>query len=262
MGDLASKLSAEEMADLSALADGTLPAERRAAIEARVAGSPELRELVDRQRRAVAATRAMASEPAPASLRTAVEGRAQGPDTGRARAQRLVPGLALGGVAAAVAAIVLVLVLSGGPSGSTVADAARLAARPPTGPAPSRLDDSRAKLAARVDGVVFPDLARSYGWRPVGVRHDQVDGRDATIVYYGKGDRRIGYVIVAGSGLAPPSDAPATASRGVYYRTFDADGQAAVTWERLGHTCVLTGATSRSELLKLASWRGGGTLRY
>jgi anti-sigma factor RsiW len=250
------------MADLSALADGTLPAERRGAVEARVAASPELRELVDRQRRAVAATRAVASEPVPPSLRTTFEDRARRAATDRRRGRRVVPGLALGGAAAAVAAIMLVLVLGGGPSGPTVADAARLATQPPTAPAPPRLDGSRAKLAARVDGVVFPDLARSYGWRPVGMRHDQVDGRDATVVYYAKGGRRIAYVIVAGSELPPPSDAPATASHGVYYRTLDVDGQAAVTWQRLGHTCVLTGPASRSELLRLARWRGGGTLRY
>jgi hypothetical protein len=35
-----------------------------------------------------------------------------------------------------------------------------------------------------------------------------------------------------------------------------------VTWQRVGHTCVLTGAASRAELLALASWHGGGTLRY
>jgi anti-sigma factor RsiW len=257
---MTSKLSAQEMADLTALADGTLPAERRGSVEARVAASPELQELVERQRIALAATRTLAGEPVPPSLRTSVEGRARKIGVGRPR--RLVPGLAMGGVAAAVVATVLVLVLSGGPSGPTVADAARLAARPPTGPPPASLDASRAKLAARVDGVVFPDLARSYGWRPVGVRHDHVDGRDATVVYYAKGGRRIAYVIVAGSGLAPPSDGSTTASHGVYYRTLDVDGQPAVTWQRLGHTCVLTGATSRSELLTLASWRGGGTLRY
>src|SRR5437870_2496574 len=131
MGDMASKLSAQEMAELSALADGTLPAERRAAVEARVAASPELREVVDRQRRAVAATRAVASEPAPASLRAAVEAQVREVDARRGRARRLVPRLALAGSVAAAAAVVLALVLSGSPAGPTVADAARLATRPP-----------------------------------------------------------------------------------------------------------------------------------
>jgi anti-sigma factor RsiW len=261
MADMESNLSAREMAELAALADGTLPAERRAALEARVAASPELQELLDRQRRAVTATRAAASEPAPPALRARVGGRLKGRDAGRRRA-RLVPGLALGGAAAAMTAILLALVLTGGPGGPTVADAARLAAQPPTGPAPHRLDDSRAKLSTRVDGVVFPDLTRAYGWRQVGVRRDEVDGRAATVVYYEKGGERIGYVILAGSALPSPSGTHAVVRHGVRYETLDVNGRQAVTWERLGHTCVLTGPTSRSELVALASWRGGGTLRY
>ena len=66
---MASKLSDQEMAELAALADGTLPPERRGPLEARIADSPEVRELLDRQRRALAATRDMASEPAPDSVR-------------------------------------------------------------------------------------------------------------------------------------------------------------------------------------------------
>ena len=173
-----------------------------------------------------------------------------------------MPRLALGGAAAAATAVVLAVVLSGGPAGPTVADAARLAVEPPSGPAPMRLDDSRAKLTERVDGVVFPDLRRSHGWRPVGVRHDRVDGRDASVVYYASDGKRIGYAILAGAGLPAPSGSRATLRRGVSYRTLKVDGRPVVTWRRLGHTCVLTGSASRSELLRLASWQGGGTLRY
>ena len=258
---MTSKLSAQDMAELAALADGTLPAEQRAALEARVAATPELREALDRQRRAVAATRAAATEPAPASLRTTVE-RTIGDRTAGRRRLRLVPGLAFGGALAAATAIVLALVLTGAPSGPTVADAARLATSPPTGPAPTRLDNSRSKLAAQVDGVVFPDLARAYGWKPVGVRSDEVDGRAATVVYYEKGGKRIGYVVLAGSAIPGPSGARAVNRRGVRFEALNVDGRPTVTWERLGHTCVLTGATSHSELLRLASWHGGGTLRY
>jgi anti-sigma factor RsiW len=261
MGDTASKLSAQELAELAALADGTLPPERRGPLEARVAASPELRELLERQRRAVAATRAAATEPAPASLRTNVERRVDD-RVARRRRPWLVPGLAFGGAVAAVTAILLALVLTGAPSGPTVADAARLATSSPTGPAPARLHDSRSKLDERVDGVVFPDLARAYGWKPVGVRRDEVNGRAATVVYYEKGQSRIGYVILAGSALPSPSGSHAVKQGGVRYEALDVDGRPAVTWQRLGHTCVLTGATSRSELLTLASWRGGGTLRY
>jgi anti-sigma factor RsiW len=258
---MASKLSDQEMAELAALADGTLPPERRGPLEARIADSPELRELLDRQRRALAATRDMASEPAPDSLRNEVERRVRGTEARRPR-RRLVPGLAAGGALAAATAVVLVLVLAGSPSGPTVADAARLAASPPTGPAPARLDHSRTKLAAQVDGVVFPNLTHPWGWHQVGVRHGQVNGRDASVVYYAKHGHRVGYAILAGSALPQPSGAKTVQRHGVPYKTFSVDGKPAVTWERLGHTCVLTGASSPSELVKLASWRGGGTLRY
>jgi anti-sigma factor RsiW len=262
MGNAESRLSAEEMAELSALADGTLPAERREAVEARVAASPELRELVDRQRRGIAAMHALANEPAPAPLRASIEARVRGRGAQRGRAWRFLPRLAMGGAAALAAAIVLVVALSGGPAGPSVADAARLAALPPTGPAPSRLHSGRTELAARIDGVVFPDLRRSYGWRPVGVRHGRVDGRKATVVYYAKGNRRVAYAIVSGSGLPKPSGAQAALRRGVEYQTLRLQDRPAVTWRRLGHTCVLIGTVSRPELLTLASWRGGGTLRY
>jgi len=262
---MASKLSGQEMAELVALADGTLPAERRGPLEARIAASPELQALLDRQRKAVTATRAAATEPVPASLQATVEDRVRGTEADRRagrRRLRLVPGLALGGAAAAVAAVVLALFLTGGPSGPTVADAARLATQPPSGPPPARVDDSKAKLTARVDGVVFPNFARTYGWRPVGVRQDEVEGRYAKVVYYEKGGERIGYVITAGSALPKPSGAKTIERHGVRYETLSVDGRPAVTWTRLGHTCVLTGASSPSELVKLASWRGGGTLRY
>ena len=63
MDEIGSGLSTEEMAELCALADGTLPAERRAAVEARVAASPELLEILKRQRLALAAVETLADEP-------------------------------------------------------------------------------------------------------------------------------------------------------------------------------------------------------
>lgn len=262
MSDPASKLSEQDMAELCALADGTLPAERRAALEARVAASPELQELVDRQRRAVMAARALTSEPAPASLREAVEARRRTLDRRRGPASRLVPRLALTGALAVALVAVLAVVLSGGPGGPTVAAAARLAARPPSGPAPPPLDASGTKLAVDVEGVVFPNLAQPFGWRAVGVRRDALDGRNATVVFYAKGARRIGYAIVAGPGLPRPSDAQGTTRGGVLFQTLQVDNRLVLTWRRAGHTCVLTGAAPRAELLALANWRGYGTLRY
>ena len=260
MGDVASQLSERQMADLCALADGTLPADRQQAVEAWVAASPELQVLLERQRRSLSATRVAASEPVPPSLPAAVE--AQLPKRRRDDMRRLVPRLAFGGAAAAAVAVALVVALGGGAGGPTVADAAGLAALPPSGPAPAHAQGSRAQLAAGVEGVRFPDFRRAYGWRAAGIRHGSIDGRDATVVYYRKGSRQIGYAIVSGSGLPPPSGVERTVRRGVEYDALRAAGNPAVTWRRVGHTCVLTGAASRAELLSLASWRGGGALRY
>jgi anti-sigma factor RsiW len=262
VSDVAAGLSEQEIAELCALADGTLPSERRAAVAARVAASPELQDLVDRQRRAVTATQALASEPVPTSLREAVEARRRPLGLRRGPASRLVPRLAVAGGLAVVLVAVLAVVLSGGPGAPTVAAAARLAERPPSGPAPPPVGPGGTKLALAVEGVVFPDLARPFGWRAVGVRRDRLDGRNAALVFYAKDTRRIAYVIVAGSGLPRPSGAAGTTLGGVLFQTLRVNGRLAVTWRRDGRTCVLIGTASRTELLRLANWRGYGTLRY
>jgi len=242
------RLSSEEMAELCALADGTLPADRRDEVEARVAASPELQEVVERQRRAVLAVRALAEEEVPGSLQAAVGARA-----GR-RPRRLVPRLAVAGAAAVAAAVVAAVVLTGGPGAPTVADAARLGTQPATEPAPSPAGAAGTKLAVAVDGVPFPNLTRFAGWRAVGVRHGRIGDRDATVVVYRKDGRRLGYVIVAGAGLVRPSAAQATVIRRVEYQTLRLSGRLAVTWRRGGRTCVLLGQATPRELLRLASW--------
>jgi hypothetical protein len=257
MTDAVSRLTEEEMADLVALADGSLPVERRAAVEAWVSGSPELRELLDRQRRSVTAAHALADEPVPTSLREAV----RAPRRGSRMARRWTPRLALVG-AVAVVAVVAVALFTGGPAGPTVAEAARVAERPPSGPAPPPAGTAGTQLALDVEGVTFPDLLKSYGWRAVGVRHDEIGGRDATAVYYQQGGTQIAYVIVAGEGLPRPSGAPSTTRNGVQLQTLEIDGRPAVTWRRLGRTCILIGPAPTDELLTLASWRGEGTLRH
>jgi anti-sigma factor RsiW len=84
-----------EHADLCALADGSLPPDRAAAVEARMAASAELRELVARQQRAVASARVLTAEPVPDSLRSSVE------SYRRRRTFRFAPRLALAGAVAA-----------------------------------------------------------------------------------------------------------------------------------------------------------------
>lgn len=242
------RLSSEEMAELCALADGTLPADRRDEVEARVAASPELREVLERQRRAVLAVQALAEEEVPGSLQAAVEARP------RPRPRRLVPRLAVAAAAAIAAAVVAAVLLTGGPGAPTVADAAGLGTQPATQPAPSAAGEAGTKLAVAVDGVPFPNLARFAGWRAVGVRHGRIGDRNATVVVYRKDGRRLGYVIVAGAGLVRPSAGQATVIRHVEYQTLQLSGQLAVTWRRGGRTCVLLGQATRRELLRLASW--------
>jgi anti-sigma factor RsiW len=261
MGDIGPELSTEEMAELSALADGTLPAERRAAVEARVSASPELQVLLERQRRAVAATSLLADDPVPQSLRVGAGERRRAQSAGRRRGWLLAPGLAASAALAAIAAV-LVVTLTGGPAGPSVADAARFAALPPSNPAPARVEGSRTKLAVGVEGVTFPDFLRSYGWRATGVRQGKINGRDATAVFYAKGSRRVVYVIVAGSGLPQPTPAARSTRGGVEYRSLQIEGRPVVTWRRGGHTCVLIGQATPAELLRLAAWKANGSLRY
>jgi hypothetical protein len=251
-------LSDEELADLARLADGTLPAGRHAEVQARVAASPQLSRIVERQGVALDALRATAATTgAPARLRAQVDRRRAG--RLRRGPRRFVLGGALASAAAAVA-LALVLVLPGAPS---VAEAAALAQQPPTQPAPGAVPGTPALLRAKVDGVPFPNYAAKFGWRPAGARHDDPSGRAATTVYYAKGGRTIAYTIVSGDALDPPADARPTTRDGVEFRTFRERGRTVVTWERGGRTCVLSGqAAGPAELVALADWRGKGAIPF
>ena len=261
------------MADLCALADGTLPSTRRAEVEARVASSPELQRALARQRLSLTATRTLAGEPVPDSLSAAVEAAAAARRPARraeaegrrtrapsaSRRGRLALGLSAAAAFAAV--VVAVIVLSvGGPSGPSVADAAGLALKPPTAPAPA-VAASGTHLSAAVGGVSFPNLARTFGWQATGLRAGQVAGRDMTVVTYEKGARRIGYGIVSGPALARPPSGQSMTLGGIRYQLVSFHGRPAVTWRENGHTCVLIGSAQPSELLALASW-SSGSQRY
>ena len=109
----------DETAELAALADGSLAPERRAAVEAHVAASPELAERLAEQERAVAyARQAAADVDAPAGLRRRVEAQGRVPRT-------WAPGrVALAGAAAVAVVVVAVGVVvsrSGTPAQQFVA---------------------------------------------------------------------------------------------------------------------------------------------
>ena len=255
-------LSDDQLADLARLADGTLPADRRAEVEARVAASPQLSSIVERQGVALDALRGTADTGAPARLRAQVDRRRGAGRTAGGGRRRVVLGGAI--AAAASVALALILVLPGAFSGSpSVADAAALAEKPPTQAAPGGVPGTPQLLRAEVDDVPFPNYAAKFGWKPVGAREDDPSGRGATTVYYEKGGRAIAYTIVSGDALDPPSDARSTTRGGVEYRMFRDDGRTVVTWERDGHTCVLSGKAVRpAELLMLADWRGKGAIPF
>lgn len=260
--EFSDELSDDELADLARLADGTLPDECRADVEARVAASPELAHIVERQTVALKALARTTDTGAPARLRADIE-RPRGSRRLAGRPRRTLPlrGALVAAVAAALAlAFVLPTAFTSGPS---VADAAALGQRPPTEGAPSGAPGTPQLLRAKVDGVPFPNYAAKFGWKPAGARHDDPSGRGATTVFYAKGGRRIAYTIVSGDALDSPSDARTTKRGGVEYRSFSNNGRTVVTWKRDGHTCVLSAkAVPPAELIALADWRGNGAIPF
>jgi anti-sigma factor RsiW len=94
----------DEIAELAALADGSLAPEDRASLEARVDESPELAARLAEQERAVAFARSAAAEvEAPAALRARIEAQR----SARARRAAARRPFVLIGAAAAVAALAI-----------------------------------------------------------------------------------------------------------------------------------------------------------
>src|SRR5918997_1542560 len=218
----------DQLAELTALADGTLRGRRRARLLAELSSSPQLAERFEKQRRAVAALRSV-DERAPAWLRARVE-----PER-RRRGFRVSMPLAGGLAAGAAFAILLALVLPGGAGGPSVVE-------------PAVLD-------ARAEGLAFPSWAKDFGWRATGRRMDEIDGRRAVTVFYEKEGRRIGYTILSGDAIDPPDEARRTVRDGTVLHGLTGDGRVIVTWLRDGHTCVLSGTgVDPAALLELAAW--------
>jgi len=247
--------------DLVALADGSLPAARRASVERAVAASPELQASLAAQRRALGLSGDAAAGRAPASLRERIA--LAGAPTRRAAPGRMAGGLAAA-AAAAAAAFVVVLAVGGGATGApTVADAAVLATRAPLAPAAAHRGETALLPRPRAAGLAFPYWDDRFSFKAIGVRTDRVAGRLATTVFYARAGQRIAYTIVAGSPLAVGSATRSTVSDKTRLRSFSAHGRLIVTWLRRGHTCVLSGTNvPLSALLRLASWKGGGEIAY
>ena len=176
-------LSPREQADLSALADGTLDPARRAEVEARIAQSPELTALYERERRVVELVhRANDRTRAPLGLRERIE--AQRPSPGKRARRRF--GYA-GGLAAALAVAVLALVLllpGGSPGAPSVSQAAGLATLGATQAAPMPDPSNPIKLGSDVEDVYFPNWEPRFNATATGQRNDTINGRPATTVFY------------------------------------------------------------------------------
>ena len=249
----------EEHAELAALADGTLPPERAAALEARIAESPELAAALAQQRQAVSILRqAVAETEAPLALRERLErDRAR---LAKPRRRRRIFAVATAGSLAAVAVLAVMVGLSGGPGGPSVAEAAELGAKPPTATVSAA---SPQLLDVEQSGVAFPNWEAKFGWRAVGKRVDDLDGRTATTVYYRKGANRIAYTIVSGRALGDPDNFAQFTLNGVELKVFSTGNPKDVTWLRQGHSCVMTGkGVTTAKMLELASWKGLGKVAF
>jgi anti-sigma factor RsiW len=243
-------------AELAALADGSLPADRRAHLLARIEATPELAAALSEQERAVTMLRAL-DEPAPAALADRVGEMTGGaPQTTRPshaprwRRSLFVP--AATALAVAVAALVVLLGGGGGTSAPTVPQTARLALAAATSPAPSEDPAHRGLLRLRIGGLAFPYYGRD-GWMAIGARTDTVRDRRIDTVFYTARGHRVGYAIVSGAPLGIGGGTVVTHG-GVTYWLQHAHSAELITWRQNGHTCVIAGhRVSPRTLLSLAS---------
>ena len=250
-----------ELADLSALADGSLAPDRRDAVQARIAASPELSALYANERRVVALLGEPANRPpAPAALRARIE--AERPTTATRRRRSVLYGGALAGALAVLVLALVLLVGSGGAGAPSVSEAAALAARGVAASAPAPDPNAPVvQLDRNIEDVYFPNWATRFGWTPVGQRVDYVAGRRAVTVFYDSQGKQIAYTIVAAPALGQPA-ATVTERSGTSLRTFTVNGRPVVTWRRSGHTCVLSGdGVPVAVLQTLAAWKAPGVVR-
>jgi anti-sigma factor RsiW len=252
------------LADLSALADGTIDPARRAAVEARIAGSPELQALYEREHNVVELLRTAAETTrAPHALRARIEAdREQRASPRPRRALPLRPASAGAlAVVLAVVALIVVLVAPLSTAAPSVRQVASLAVLGPSAPAPGP-DPSNptVKLGRNVQEVYFPNWTRLH-WRAIGERRDVVRGRATSTVYYQWKGMQLAYSIVSAPALSQPA-ASVTVVNGTALRTFTVDGRLVVTWRRSGHTCVLSGVGANASVLRsLAAWTAPGLER-
>ena len=220
-------------------------------------------QLAERGRVLIAA--AVAETQAPLALRERIEAdRQRAVARGAGARRRRLRGLLIpaGGLVAAL--VVAVVLIAGGGGTPSVLATASLAARGPVLPPPPEDEANEALLQSSIDGVPFPYWG-PLKWESVGARDDKIEGRNARTVYYDnpKGVRAA-YTILGGDAVDPPSDARKRTDKGVQLYVVEDKGRRVVTWERDGHTCVLSAplAVPEQKLLDLAAWQGGGDVPF
>jgi anti-sigma factor RsiW len=241
--------------DLTRLADGTLPGAHVAALRARVQSDPELSARLREQQRGVALMRASEEIVAPASLHAAIHGqtsqrrsRVRGP--ARWRPRLLAPLTATMGAAA----VIVIVLVSGGSRSLTVTQTAQVSAlASPTRGAPAVDRGDTDLLSLRVGSIHFPAYERQTDSRATGARTDHLRGREVQTVFYDIAGRRVGYSIIAGGAVPVPRGSSNTI-QGVRYVTTTTGDARLVTWRRAGHTCVIAARRiTRRTLLSLAA---------
>lgn len=240
-------------AELLLFVDGSLDADRAAAIEALGADRPEVAHRLaliragrDRLREAAA------DMEAPFELRRRVDDLVERPAQARRRWRPLA---VLAGVAATAAVVVALVVAGAGPSVGDVLDAAGQSPAAVVTPTGGPL------LSVHVDGTRFPNYEEKFGWRAVGQHEDEVDGRLVRTVDYRKGGETVSYSIVAGKALEEPDGQDLEAEGTRLRRIGDAN---AVTWRRGGHTCVMhaTRGVDLGTIRELAGWKAKGEIGF
>ncbi len=203
---------------------------------------------------------AVADTHAPQSLRESIERdreRAQAaPKASFWRRPRILAATAA--TAAALAGIVVAIQAGSESSAPSLAAVEAAAGLEATRPAPPPEGGDPPVLAARVGPIPFPDWQKSFGWKAVGSRVDEISDRTVKTVFYRNPDgARLGYSIVAGEPLGEKPPGHPVTRAGNTYHVVDAGEHTLVTWTQQGHTCmfVASAAVPEARLVDLAASR-------
>jgi anti-sigma factor RsiW len=204
---------------------------------------------------------AVADTEAPQSLREAIErDRERAKEAPKASFwRRHLRALTATATAAAALVVVGVAIQSGTESAApTLAEVQATARLDATQPAPGPKGGTPPVLTAQVGAISFPDWQKSFGWRAVGAREDEISGRTVKTVFYRNPDRaRLGYSVVAGEPLREHPPGREVTRVGNAYHVARAGGHTLVTWTQQGHTCVIVASSTipRARLVDLAASR-------